>query len=314
MVWSAAPSPGDYNYTLTPSGSSSEVSLWGEDGTKAAAIVDGATTLVASESSPAVESYDDLGARRWRVRLGTAADDLSPLAQRGDGSVVVGTRSGDVVVLAGADGAEIWRTAVGAGISFSPALAPDDGVVVVSEGGEVVSLDPQGGERWRYPLGTPAGAAPSVAGDGVVYAPGLDGVLRVLAADGSLVVAASLGGPNVAALSTAAVASDGWTFLGRDDGRLLGLASAVSRGRPPDVGNSLRAWKDGPDVAFAWVGNAASCSYNLRKGSDPATPATAALAAHVPPDAPRDIGDVPSPSPLYYRLYGLECCAGLQGP
>jgi len=316
VVYAPVPAPGDYDYMYDTTLDTYQVLYWDEDGNPAVIAADGSIVQPAVEVVPAVVSYDAGGGERWRAPIGGPGNnELSPPAIRSDGSVVIGTRAGEVVALEAATGAERWRTLVGGVLLASPAVLAADEVVVLTEAGEVVLLEADGSERWRRSTGSVAQAAPVVTGDGTIYAPGADGTLRAYADDGRWLWDLPLGGPLRAGLSTAAIQADGWLFVGRTDGVLVAVADAIGRGRPPDLGNILRAHRQGSDVMFSWQNNPQAAAYNVRRSDDPRSPVDAPIVAHVPPDPARDVGGVPAaPDAAYYRLYGLEPCAELQGP
>ena len=228
-----------------------------------------------------------------------------------------GRRRGDVVALDAADGDELWRASVGGTVLASPALTAAGGVVVLTDNGLVVQLDAGGGIEWSYPTGAPAVAAPTTTADGVTYAPGLDGTLRAVDAGGSLLWSLPIGGVQNAGLATAAVQSDGWLFVGRNDGFLVALKPSLTNGGPPGVGNSLRQVRDGDDVVFSWQsvsGIPEACAYRVRSSVERERSPADPQVVDVPPDPSRHVGAVPAaPALLYYRVHAMTCC-GVEGP
>jgi outer membrane protein assembly factor BamB len=238
--WSPTPSPGDHDYARSSDGTGYVIAIWGEDGSRVTEIDTGSQTREAQDLPPSVTAYDTSGAERWSVRIGLPTHDVSPLALTADGGIVVGTTGGELVILDAATGAERARTDVGEPLVTAPAHLPDGGIVVVTGNGTAVAHDPDLGERWRLWLGATVTAAPTTTGDGVTYVPDLDGVLHALAADGALLWEVFLGGVSRSGLSTAAVQSDGWLYVGRTDGALVAVVPVETAGRPADPGNVLR--------------------------------------------------------------------------
>ena len=123
------------------------------------------------------------GEQDWRSHVKKQRLSAGPAI--GDGVVVVGTRSGDVVALDAATGAPKWTHFVGAPVIASPAIG--SGVVVVKTiAGAVVGLAPATGkELWTVTESTPSltlrfDTRPLVV-DGVAYAGFADG--KALAVD-----------------------------------------------------------------------------------------------------------------------------------
>jgi outer membrane protein assembly factor BamB len=87
-----------------------------------------------------------------------------------DGRVFAGTGFGEVVALSAADGAELWRQALGAPIRAAPAVA-DGRVVVVTRDNAGFGLDAQSGAvLWRAlgaagTAGLLGGASPAISGE-----------------------------------------------------------------------------------------------------------------------------------------------------
>lgn len=318
MTYQPTPRAGDYDYRYDPIAMSYEIVMWDEDGAPRAIASDGSITLTAADRPPAVIALDPSLTTRWRTPLGSNADDLSPVALRGDGSLVVGTRSGDVVALDGATGGEVWRSPAGGPITFAPSVAADGRVVVVTDNGFVVSLAPGGGPEWSYPLGGPPGAAPALTADGVAYSPAANGTLRAIDRAGMLLWSLALGGTRRAALTTTAVQSDGWVFVGRDDGVLLALSPSATLGGPAPLGNSLRMVRRGGDIAFEWLANPPgiplALSHVVRKGVQAILMPTDPRALIVPPDPMLETGAIAAaPSLAFYRVLPATRC-GTEGP
>ncbi|KAB7771823.1 outer membrane protein assembly factor BamB [Xanthomonas maliensis] len=103
----------------------------------------------------------------------------------GDGLVVIGTLSGDVIALNQADGVEKWRAKVPNEVITAPAVT--QGLVLVrSNDGRLTAFDATSGERrWFHseegPTLTVRGNAPVIAGPGVVFVGNDSGTLSALA-------------------------------------------------------------------------------------------------------------------------------------
>jgi hypothetical protein len=317
--YSAAPSPGDYTYDFDMASDWYEVTVWGEDGAPAARFSEGLLVQPAVNTPPLVFAHDASGNLKWRSSLGTWHDDLSPPALHQDGFVVVGTRTGDLVGLELSDGSERFRTPAGGPLGTAPALGADGKIVALAENGILTALDSAGALLWQVPTGAPAQAPPTLTADGIVYAPGLDGVLRYFDGAGGFLWQLPLGGVRLAGLSAAAVQSDGWLFVGRNDGVFIALAPASTRGGPRDVGNTLFLTREADDVVLQWTSLPmgpipAACSYVVRKSDAPRCRPTDPVAAGEPASPARDGGAVSGgPTLAYYRVRAATCC-GVEGP
>lgn len=88
---------------------------------------------------------------------------------------ITGGRAGVVFALDRGTGATVWTRELDQELVFRP-VAVDDGVVVTTFSGSIVSLDRSGAVRWRKRDAVPS-FSPTVAGDLLVFG-GMDGVLR----------------------------------------------------------------------------------------------------------------------------------------
>lgn len=103
----------------------------------------------------------------------------------GEGLVVIGSLSGDVIALNQADGTEKWRAKVPNEVIAAPAIAQNL-VLVRSNDGRVTAFDAATGERrWFHaeegPTLSVRGNAPIVTGPGVVFVGNDTGTLSALA-------------------------------------------------------------------------------------------------------------------------------------
>ncbi|MCD0278725.1 outer membrane protein assembly factor BamB [Xanthomonas melonis] len=103
----------------------------------------------------------------------------------GEGLVVIGSLSGDVIALNQADGTEKWRAKVPNEVIAAPAIAQNL-VLVRSNDGRVTAFDAATGERrWFHaeegPTLSVRGNAPIVTGPGVVFVGNDSGTLSALA-------------------------------------------------------------------------------------------------------------------------------------
>lgn len=100
------------------------------------------------------------GATSWRIALKGAA--VPPMAR--GGWVLVGTASGDLLALRGADGTLVWRVALGAPLQSVPAIDGDRAYLALADGA-LVALDLTTGQViWQQKLPAPGGAI-TPAGD-----------------------------------------------------------------------------------------------------------------------------------------------------
>ena len=82
---------------------------------------------------------------------------------------------------------------------------------------------------------------------------------------------------------------------------------------PPDLGNTLRAIKVGPNVLIAWPAVFEAVSYTLHRGTVkgvwPVPPFRQGIAGTT-----ESLADIAPPPELYfYRVAGVNC-AGVEGP
>ncbi len=107
----------------------------------------------------------------------------------GNGHILLGTTSGDVVAFSAGDGIEQWRGDVGSEV-LAPPITGGDLVFVQTIDGRLLALEQDSGEiRWSYDIQVPVltlrGTATPVFDGGVVYAGFANGSINaVAAADG----------------------------------------------------------------------------------------------------------------------------------
>jgi outer membrane protein assembly factor BamB len=191
-----------------------------------------AGTLFAVTDADTVHALDPAdGSARWRAALPPGAERDLPLAAAPcpgpDGSLLVAGRSGDLIALDAATGAERWTRRIG-GTGCSSPTVHEGTVLVGSEEGGLWALDALTGEpRWTYPAPGGVVSSPAVAG-GTVHVGGFDGQVHAVdAATGARRWAfptgrGVLGSPLVA---------DGTVYVGGHDARLYALDAATGRVR-----------------------------------------------------------------------------------
>jgi hypothetical protein len=136
-------------------------------------------------------------------------------------------------------------------------------------------------------------------------------VLHAIRADGTEAWSRDVG--SGAALTTAAVTSDGWLYVGRSDGYLVALVEAATRGLPAEPGGVLLAARTGDprEAALAWpdvaLPAAPGAHYHLRRweGWPPVGPGTHVLAPHA--FATRAFTDATDARLAFYDLRVADC-------
>ncbi len=97
-----------------------------------------------------------------------------------NGSVYVGTSAGTLFAFDSASGQKRWSQALGTALTV-PALGPDGSLYCGSSAGYLFSINgASGATNWVYSLGYPASSSPTVGNDGAVYI-GAAGVLHAVA-------------------------------------------------------------------------------------------------------------------------------------
>ncbi|MBV1905742.1 MAG: outer membrane protein assembly factor BamB [Pseudomonadales bacterium] len=149
-----------------------------------------ADQIIVADAFGQVASFNRFsGKPNWRSRVGAPAKrgmvkSLQPIGRKdlsfvsggvgtGEGIIVLGTTSGEVIALSVSDGSEKWRTNVSSEVLSAPAVGRDL-VYVQSNDGRLAGLDLETGERrWRFdsqvPLLTLRGSSSPVLGNGLVY-------------------------------------------------------------------------------------------------------------------------------------------------
>jgi hypothetical protein len=273
-TWSSTPFPGDYDYSSSPDGLSYEFAFWDEEGNRVAVYRDDICVSPTEDRPPSVASFDSDGNQIWLTSVGAMGVEITPLTLTAAGTVVFGTSGGEVVALESSDGEERWRTPVGGSFLTAAAVLPDNGVVFVNGAGDVSVLDPEGSVRWTFPTRVAPGGAPTTTADGLIYVPGLDGILRFFESSGGPPTLLDLGDGGLAGLSTSTVQSEGWIYTGRTDGAVVALVPRSTYGRPEDPGAVLFATgeKGAVRVGFAWEGaalpNIPGAHFHLLRWSD----------------------------------------------
>ena len=128
-----------------------------------------------------------------------------------------------------ADGTAKWSFRCGTGkIWSSPALSADEGTVYIGANNSLLAVSQTATGppvlRWAVRTKEPVFASPTLDEHGVVYIGGLDGTMRAVAPNGTLLWAyASKGGPIYA---SAAVSDDSVFFSTLELGRIFALSRA----------------------------------------------------------------------------------------
>jgi len=150
-----------------------------------------ADQIIAADTYGVVSSFNRFtGKLTWTTRIGQPANrglmnSLKPFARKdlgfvsggigsGEGILVLGTTSGEVVALNAGDGSERWRTNVSSEILNAPGIGRER-VFVLSNNGHLAGLDINTGERvWGFdsqvPILTLRGSSAPVAVDDLVFA------------------------------------------------------------------------------------------------------------------------------------------------
>ena len=83
------------------------------------------------------------------------------------------------------DGTLKWKTAVGAIVDSSPAIATDGTIYFGAHDKKLYALHPDGAVRWTFLTGGAIISSPAIGADGAVYFSSLDGNLYAVNPDGS---------------------------------------------------------------------------------------------------------------------------------
>lgn len=150
-----------------------------------------------------------------------------------DGTLYFGIvdASGDLPVQSGSflavgtDGGIRWSYPSGP-ITSSPAILPDDSLVVGTLAGTVLRVNSSGAKVWEFDTGAPVESSPAVTADGVVWCGSNNGRLYALNGDGTVRWQWELG---TAVRSSPAVGPDGLVYVAADGGGVF----VVQGGAPP---------------------------------------------------------------------------------
>lgn len=149
-----------------------------------------ADQIIAADTYGTVSSFNRFtGKLSWTTRIGEPAKrglvkSLKPFARTdlgfvsggigsGEGILVLGTTSGEVIALSASDGSERWRTNVTSEVLNSPAVGRTQ-VYVQSNNGRLSGLDIETGERiWSFdsqvPILTLRGSSAPILANDLVY-------------------------------------------------------------------------------------------------------------------------------------------------
>ncbi len=150
-------------------------------------LLDDRVIIGSTNGQLAAYSPDD-GARMWQIDLKGAAWSSPALAslalvspaETRDVLITVAVRSGSVVAVNAADGAEVWRFTVESGFDATPAVVGEM-IYIGGYDGNLYALDARtGSEVWRHDLDAPIYASAAVTAD-AVYVNALSG--RAVALD-----------------------------------------------------------------------------------------------------------------------------------
>ncbi len=135
-------------------------------------------------------AYGELGGKphlrafdrqRRKVRWSYAGVVCAPVVGWGD-TLLVALEAGQLVALAGADGAELWESEIGGLLQMAPSVA-DGRVYIGSAAGELTALDLDSGEeQWRCDLDSGVRTRPAVEG-GYAYVGTADGAIQAVRLD-----------------------------------------------------------------------------------------------------------------------------------
>ncbi len=115
-----------------------------------------------------------------------------------------------------------WTFTTGAGISSSPAVAPDGTVYFVSQDQYLYAVNPDGTQKWRYNVHSGSYSSPTVGSDGTVYVGSDDYYVYAITSSGTLKWRTGIGKQVKA---SPAVAPDGTVYCGSTNGRFYAINS-----------------------------------------------------------------------------------------
>jgi outer membrane protein assembly factor BamB len=166
----------------------------------------------------------DRPALMWQSKSGGG---VSSAIQAADGTLIVGTRTGDVVGF-GPTGATLWRFSIpkfGAAMISSVSSDGHGNVLVGSQIGTLYDIRPEGGSFasqviWTAVTGGPIFSSPVVGPSGTIYVGSNDGNLYAIGKAGITSWTYLTGG---AVQSSPAVAPSGEVYVGSNDGNVYAI-------------------------------------------------------------------------------------------
>jgi hypothetical protein len=305
---SSVASPGNYDFFSLPHPQDYALIIWGDLDTPEVVVETGA--LRSEPDDPHVAALDAAGRKIWSRRIPPTEGLPSAPVVGGDGSILVGLGSGQILALDPGDGSERWRFDAGASVAGPPSVAASGRIHVGTAAGDLVTLDSGGAEVWRRNVGAGIRLSLLVTSDGAVVAACGDGALRAYDAAGTLVWDIPLTTIAIP-FTTAPVLAMERVYIARDDGRVYAVGPASSPAPPEDPGNVLRAVAAGKTetrVRWSWSGTAparASHFHLMRRLDDPAGPATDILPHPFIGDSFTDVSA--SGRLLFYKLFAVDC-------
>ncbi len=311
-VWSATPSPGDYYYEAFANAQQYRLWFWDRDGQPAGVFENGSFISLAVDKSPSLVCLSSAGAIRWSVPIVAVGADLGAPLLLPDGSIVVGTCTGEVVALAPLNGSERWRRNLGGSFTRLPSLEANGNILFTRDDDQrCVLYSPSYSSFGCGTVGAGDAAPMTPTSNGVLLSTS-DGRLRAQTSSwGGLVWEIPLGGVGMKPLTTPPVLSNGWIYVVRSDGRLFALANAATSGAPPDPGPALRASKGSfGSVTLTWSGASLPAEpggmhFHLLRRASPTGSAEQILLPH--PSTALGFVDGTAGATEYYELVAADC-------
>jgi len=164
------------------------------------------SSIFISDFHGGLHSFSMTGSQNWGVSLGV--DRNGPVLGP-DGTIYVMTTSGNLLAVNAANGAVKWTLPLAA--AKAPLAVANDGSIAILTTDRISQVSSAGVLNWSasFRSGPFYPAAPSIAGDGTIYVPCADGVIRAYSSTGTFKWGVAVGGYD----SSPAIGPDGTIYI-----------------------------------------------------------------------------------------------------